>query len=236
MPGIVLRLRDVSKRFGAREALRGLSLELLRGEIVGLLGPNGSGKTTALRIAAGVLAFDHGVVEPKGRALRLGYLPEGVPLYDALRVDDMLDFVARAKGLHGDARTTAVDEAIAACDLTGWRARRVGQLSKGTRQRVGLAQAILGAPDLLLLDEATSGLDPLQAREARRKIRDGAASRGTIFSTHVLQEAAALCDRVVILRDGRVVAEHRPSAQGEAARAGELERVFLEALDGAGSR
>lgn len=236
MTEIVLRLRDVSKRFGTRDALRGLSLEIRRGEIVGLLGPNGSGKTTALRIAAGVLALDRGSTEPDTHSLRLGYLPEGVPLYDALRVDDTVDFAARAKGLRGPARRAAVDQAIEACDLDDWRAKRVAGLSKGTRQRVGLAQAILGAPDLLLLDEATSGLDPLQARAARRQIRAGAAGRGTILCTHILQEAAALCDRVVILCEGQVVAEHRPTAAGDAARAVELERVFLAALDGAETR
>ena len=161
--------------------------------------------------------------------------PEGAPLYDALRVDDMVGFAAGAKGLRGAARRAAVKAALAACDLDDWRERRVGQLSKGTRQRVGLAQALLGAPRLLLLDEATSGLDPLQARDARQRIRAEAEGRGTIFSTHVLGEAAALCTRVVILREGRVVAEHRPAADGAAARAAELEAVFLAALDAPGT-
>ncbi len=235
MSDTVLRLREVSKRYGRRDALQGVSLALERGEILGLLGPNGSGKTTALRIAAGVLAWDAGSVEWGGAIAPglegLGYLPEGAPLYDALRVDDMVDFAAGAKGLRGAGRRDAVDAALAACDLDAWRGRRVGQLSKGTRQRVGLAQALLGAPRLLLLDEATSGLDPLQAREARRRIRAGAEQRGTIFSTHVLGEAAALCSRVVILREGRIVAEHRPRVAEDAVRAAELEAVFLEALE-----
>jgi ABC-2 type transport system ATP-binding protein len=213
MPDTVLRLRQVTKRFGTRFALRGMDLEVARGAILGLLGPNGSGKTTALRIAAGVLACDGGAVEGGGAGLRLGYLPERVPLYDALRV--------------------ACNAVFEACDLEGWRHHPVGQLSKGTRQRVGLAQALLGSPDLLLLDEATSGLDPLQAREARRRIRRGCETRGTVFCTHVLHEAAALCTRVVIVRDGRVVAEHHWVAASDAARAAELEEVFLEAL-GAG--
>ncbi len=235
MSETVLQLRDVSKRFGSRAALRGLRLELERGEILGLLGPNGSGKTTALRIAAGVIACDAGTVEfdahAGGPVARLGYLPEGAPLYDALRVDDMVDFVAGAKGLRGAPRRETVERVLSDCNLHDWRAARVGQLSKGTRQRVGLAQALLGDPALLLLDEATSGLDPLQARQARQRIREGAAERGTIFSTHVLHEAAALCTRIVILRDGAVVAEHRPSAAADAARAAELERVFLAVLD-----
>ncbi len=239
MPETVLRLREVSKRYGRRPALRGVSLRLEQGEILGLVGPNGSGKTTALRIAAGVLACDGGAVEwggsPVPAAEGLGYLPEGAPLYDALRVDDMVGFAAGAKGLRGAARRAAVKAALAACDLDDWRERRVGQLSKGTRQRVGLAQALLGAPRLLLLDEATSGLDPLQARDARQRIRAEAEGRGTIFSTHVLGEAAALCTRVVILREGRVVAEHRPAADGAAARAAELEAVFLAALDAPGT-
>lgn len=222
----------MSKRYGARYALRALDLELARGEILGLLGPNGSGKSTALRIAAGVLGCDEGAVErPTGPAAhRLGYLPEGAPLYDALRVDDMVDFVARAKGLRGEEAHAAREVSLERCDLVPWRHRRVGQLSKGTRQRVGFAQALLGDPELLLLDEPTSGLDPLQTLTARELIRDGAERRATVLCTHVLHEAAALCSRVLILRDGELVAEHRPEAPDAGRRATALEAAFLDAL------
>ncbi len=231
MSEAVLRLRGVSKRYGTRAALTRLDLALRRGEVMGLLGPNGSGKSTALRIAAGVIGCDAGRVERgETRGVALGYLPEGAPLYEALRVDDMVEFATRAKGLRGERARQARDAVIARCDLAGWRSHRVAQLSKGTRQRVGFAQALVGDPDLLLLDEPTSGLDPLQALAARALIHDGAEQRATLLCTHVLHEAAALCTRILILRDGAVVAEHRPGESEAAARAVELERVFVAAL------
>ena len=231
MDDAVLCLRGVSKRFGARAALTGLDLELRRGDVTGLLGPNGSGKSTALRIAAGVTGCDAGRVE-RGETdgVALGYLPEGAPLYEALRVDDLVGFATRAKGLRGTAARDAREEVIERCDLVSWRSHRVAQLSKGTRQRVGFAQALVGDPDLLLLDEPTSGLDPLQSLAARDLIHDGANERATLLCTHVLHEAAALCTRVLILRDGAVVAEHCPGESEAAARAVALERVFVAAL------
>ena len=233
MSDAVLRLHGVSKRYGARTVLRGLDLELRPGDITGILGPNGSGKSTALRIAAGVIGCDAGHVERRrASGVALGYLPEGAPLYEALRVDDMVDFATRAKGLRGPAARSARDAVIERCDLEAWRSHRVAQLSKGTRQRVGFAQALVGDPDLLLLDEPTSGLDPLQAIAARDLIHRGANRRATLLCTHVLHEAAALCTRVLILRDGEVVAEHVPSEPAPAARAVALEEAFVAALRG----
>ncbi len=210
----VLKLQAIDKRFRRHRVLSDLNLTVTRGEIVGLLGPNGSGKTTTLRLAAGYLWPDSGRVflneqslTPESTALRqrIGYLPERIPLYDPLTVRQQLVFVARARGLRGAAVRSAVTEAAAAFDLEPVIARVVGRLSKGFRQRVGLAQALLGEPDLLLLDEPTSGLDPFQILEAREMIRRASAHRAVIVSTHIVQEISALCSRVVYLREGRLV-------------------------------
>jgi ABC-2 type transport system ATP-binding protein len=210
----VLALDGVGKRYRRRTVLAGLDLALARGEIVGLLGPNGSGKTTTLRIAAGYLWADTGTVrldgqefDPDRAALRarIGYLPERVPLYDPFTVEEYLAFVAAARGLRGRARDVAVARVVDAFELGTVRVRVIGRLSKGFRQRVGLAQALVGEPDVLLLDEPTNGLDPFQLQEARRMIRAAAGGRGVVFSTHILQEVAALCTRVVYLHEGRLV-------------------------------
>ncbi len=202
------------KSYGAQPVLRGVSFAVAPGEIVGLLGPNGCGKTTTLRLIAGFLTPDAGQVRVCGQVVgagslaarqRIGYLPEKPPLYDALRVHDYLDFVAAAKGLAGDARRRGVAAAMADFGLTQVTRKIIGTLSKGFRQRVGLAQATLGAPEVLLLDEATNGLDALQIVEARALIRAGAQGRAVIFCSHLMQEVAALCDRVLVLHDGRPV-------------------------------
>ncbi len=242
----VLKLRAIDKRFRRHRVLSDLNLTVTRGEIVGLLGPNGSGKTTTLRLAAGYLWPDSGRVflneqalTPESTALRqrIGYLPERIPLYDPLTVRQQLVFVARARGLRAAAVRSAVTEAAAAFDLEPVIARVVGRLSKGFRQRVGLAQALLGDPDLLLLDEPTSGLDPFQILEAREMIRRASAHRAVIVSTHIVQEISALCTRVVYLREGRLVelergvaaANHRLALIAAADEARVLEAV--SALD-----
>jgi len=232
-----LSLRGVHKRFGRREALRGIELAVNRGEIVGLLGPNGSGKTTALRIAAGLCAPDAGEVtlgafsgnaEVARRAI--GYLPERAPLYDALTVRRYLEFAARAKRIAGVNRSSAIGDVLTQCQLDTVAAERIGRLSKGFRQRVGFAQALLGDPALLLLDEATGGLDPLQAIAARTVLRRDAGRRAVLFSTHILREAEALCTRVVVLHEGRVAAHYAPAAPGATPALSPLERVFVDSV------
>ena len=205
---------DVHKRYGAQPVLRGVSFAVARGEIVGLLGPNGCGKTTTLRLIAGFLSPDAGAVRVCGETVgsgsltarrRIGYLPERPPLYDALRVRDYLDFVAAAKGLRGAGRQAGVERAMNDYALISVSRKIIGTLSKGYRQRVGLAQATLADPELLLLDEATNGLDALQIVEARALIRAGSQGRAVIFCSHLMQEVAALCDRVLVLHEGRPV-------------------------------
>jgi ABC-2 type transport system ATP-binding protein len=220
-----LELVGVEKSFGRSKVLRGLDLAVGRGEIVGLLGPNGSGKTTTLRLVAGALAPDRGTIRvcgldlasaPREARRRIGYLPERPPLYDALTVTEYLGFVAAAKGLRRSDAARAIAAATESFDLGLVRRRMLGRLSKGFRQRVGLAQACLGAPALLLLDEATSGLDPVQIVEARAFIRRGSAGRGVLLSSHIMQEIATLCTRVVVLHEGKVIAVERPVGESGA--------------------
>lgn len=206
----VIALQGVSKYFGSKRALDNIDFSVGEGEIVGLLGPNGSGKTTTLRLAAKYYEPDRGRVllsSGVGRRAHVGYLPEKAPLYDALSVVQYLEFVGRCKGLGGRRLRDGVDRALKAFDLQEVRSTAIGRLSKGFRQRVGLGQAILGDPAVLLLDEATNGLDPMQIIEARRMIREAAKGRAVIFSSHLMQEVQALCSRAVILRHGRLIAD-----------------------------
>jgi ABC-2 type transport system ATP-binding protein len=202
--------------FGGRPAVEDVSFEVAAGEVVGFLGPNGAGKTTTMRLLLGLLRPSAGAARIDGPC---GYLPEAFAAYDALSVRTYLRFLARAKGVPA----ADVDRVLGAVDLEALAGRPFGRLSKGQRQRVGLAQALLGSPAHHILDEPTQGLDPKQVVDARRVVRsladDGAA---VLLSTHLLAEAAAVCDRVVVVVGGRVVAEER--VPGDAA---ELEAKFL---------
>lgn len=210
----VIELSEVSREFNGRPAVQGLSLRLGRGAILGLLGPNGAGKTTALRMMAGVLPPSRGSIRLLGRALdqrrpglrrHLGYLPDSPPLYDDMAVTDYLTYVARLRGLtRGDAQRRCA-LVLDQCDLGAVARRRVGNLSRGYRQRVGLAQAVIHAPALLLLDEPTLGLDPVQVRGLRELIGGLRETHAIILSSHLLAEVQSLCDQVFILRDGRCV-------------------------------
>jgi len=210
----LLRVTDLTRRFGRHTALAGVDLTLARGEVLGLLGPNGAGKTTCLRILSGNLAPSSGRVEIAGRDLTrdpvgakrlLGYLPERPPLYQDLRVGEYLQFCARLHRVPRAEVRTAVAEALRRCGLEDLGRQPIARLSKGFRQRLGIAQAILHRPRLLILDEPTDGLDPVQIREVRGLVRELARDCGVIFSSHMLPEVQAVCDRVAILHQGRLV-------------------------------
>jgi ABC-2 type transport system ATP-binding protein len=215
----MISVRGVSRSFGRVKAVRSVSFEVGRGQVVGLLGANGAGKTTTIRMVTGFLPPDHGAVSVAGHdtmqesaAARraMGYLPEAAPAYGEMGVEDYLDYRGRLFGMRRRERRFAIEQAMGMCELTDVRARRVGQLSRGYRQRVGLAAAILHDPPVLVLDEPTSALDPRQIRHTRRLIRDLASKKTVLVSSHILPEVEQTCDRVVIMVRGRVRADARP--------------------------
>ncbi len=206
----------VTKRFGRITAVEDLSFRVDRGEVVGFLGPNGAGKTTTMRLLTGTLEPDEGQVAFDNRPIaeglreakgRVGYLPEANPLYDEMLVCDYLEFAAELRGLRGREARGAVGEAASETNLDDVFFRPVGELSKGYRQRVGLAAAILHQPEILILDEPTEGLDPNQRVEIRRLVSELGRERTVILSTHVMQEAEATCSRLIIVSRGRLVAD-----------------------------
>ena len=214
----LLRVRSLERRFGAKQALCGLDFGLASGDVLGLLGANGAGKTTCLRILSGDLAPSRGSVSIRGLDLarapvaarrHLGYLPERPPLYPEMRVDEYLQFCARLRRIPPGSVNRVVRRVKQRCGLEQTGHRLLGKLSKGYRQRAGLAQALIHEPDLVILDEPTDGLDPVQIREVRTLIRDLAPSCGVIVSSHALSEVQSVCNRVIILRDGAVLARRR---------------------------
>jgi ABC-2 type transport system ATP-binding protein len=196
-----------------------VSFDVEAGEILGFLGPNGAGKTTTMRVVTGFLPPTHGTVVVGGHDVvsaplavksQIGYLPEHVPLHHEMRVSEYLSFRAALKGVPHAKVGKAVDDAVEACIIGDVRSRVIGQLSKGYRQRVGLADALVSDPPILILDEPTIGLDPTQIREIRRLIRELGRERTVILSSHILPEVEAVCDRVVIISRGRLVGEGTP--------------------------
>lgn len=236
---VLLDARGLGRRYGAggggtAGGVRDVTLALRAGDVLGLLGLNGAGKSTTLRLLAGVLAPDAGSVTIAGHSLedaplearaRLGYLPDLPPLYPDMRVDDYLAHAARLRRLKGAALAAAVDRAVERCRLGDVRRRRIEVLSKGYRQRVGLAQALVHEPSVLLLDEPGSGLDPQQTEELRALVTDYGREHAVVLSTHLLHEAQSVCNRVAVVHEGRLVAER-------AADGAELETLFAELTRG----
>jgi ABC-2 type transport system ATP-binding protein len=214
----MIRVQDLTKTYGSVQALGGISFTLDEGEIVGLLGPNGAGKTTTIKILTGYLQPDAGEVTIGGydvltqtREVQrlLGYLPESAPLYAQLSVQNYLRMIANLRGIPSAEQVDYISEAVYSTNLHDHLNRPIGQLSKGYRQRVGLAQAILHRPKLLILDEPTIGLDPTQILDIRRLIQRLARHSTILFSTHILSEVEALCDRAIILLNGQIRADAR---------------------------
>jgi len=231
----MIRVEHLTKVFPGTVAVNDVSFEVAAGEIVGFLGPNGAGKTTTMRIICGYLAPTAGRVEVAGRDVvrdsrearrNIGYLPENCPLYPEMRVDDYLHFRGRLKGLSGRRLRERVAEVKELCGLSGRGRRIIGNLSKGYRQRVGLADALIADPPLLVLDEPTIGLDPNQVREVRSLIRGLAEQHTVLLSTHILTEVEMTCRRVVIINRGRIVAADETRALIEKVSS---PRVLLEA-------
>jgi|SRR5579862_3504921 len=234
----MIEVRDLSKRYGDLLAVDRVSFTAQKGEIVGFLGPNGAGKTTTMRIITGFLPATSGTVTVDGFDIfddahevrkRIGYLPENPPLYSDMTVTSYLEFVGRIKGVARAALPDAVERVVRRCGLTEVTRRVLGHLSKGFRQRVGLAQALIHEPGVLVLDEPTIGLDPRQIREIRSLVRELAGERTVILSTHILQEVMQICQKVVIISDGRVVVEDQIE---NLTRDMPLEEVFMRAIGG----
>ena len=231
----MITAEQLTKRFGSFTAIEDVSFEVGRGEIVGFLGPNGAGKSTTMRILAGVFPPTRGhatiagydVVRESLRArAAVGYFPERVSLYLDMTVLHYLTYVGELKGLRKDAARKAAVEAMESCALRPVARRLIGTLSKGFRQRVGIAQSLVGSPPILILDEPTAGLDPEQVADMRALIRDLKSDRTVILSTHVLSEVEVTCDRVIIIHRGRILAVDTPSNLNQRLR--QNAQVYLE--------
>lgn len=210
-----IQLNNISKSYGDRQVLHSVGFDIPKGEVVAFLGPNGAGKSTTMKIITGLLAAEEGTakvcgvdvsVDPMAVKRLIGYLPENNPLYPEMYVREYLEFAAGFYKFEGNVRQR-IDQLIEQTGLAQEQTKKIGQLSKGYRQRVGLAQALMHDPEVLILDEPTTGLDPNQLVEIRNFIRELGREKTVILSTHILQEAAAMCERTIIINEGRIVAD-----------------------------
>lgn len=232
-----LTVQSLTKTYGAQKALDGVSFSVRPGEILGFLGPNGAGKSTTLKIINGLIHPDSGTVNVCGKEVaqdpiytksKTGYLAEQNPLYPDMYVREFLEFMGRLSGLSGKGLRTRMAEMIALTGLEAEQHKKIAALSKGYKQRVGLAQAMLHNPEVLILDEPTSGLDPNQMLEIRNVIRDYGREKTLIFSSHILPEVQAIADRVIIIHKGRIVADRYVKEDAEAGADKVLVRVEFE--------
>lgn len=233
----MIEIQNLTKTYGSLTAVESLSLSVPKGQILGFLGPNGAGKSTTMRILTGYLSATGGSVtvdgldveeEPLAVKKKIGYLPESAPIYGDMLVYDYLLFIAGTRGITGKHLDESLMRAAKLCGIVEVMHRSVKTLSKGYRQRVGLALAMLDDPDVLILDEPTSGLDPNQIVEIRSIIKDIGREKTVIFSTHILSEAEATCDRVVIINKGKIVADGQADELKNALSGGVTVRILLE--------
>ena len=233
----MIKVENLTKAFGTKVAVDNISFTVDNGEVLGFLGPNGAGKSTTMRMVTGFLAptegrvmvGDHDMLADPVAAKRLiGYLPENAPSYEDMTVQGFLRFAAEMRGLADDERDAAVDKAIGTCQLEPVRHQSIETLSKGYRHRTCLAQSLVDDPDVLVLDEPTDGLDPNQKHEARQLIKRMGESKAIIFSTHILEEVDAACSRVIIIDQGKIVANDTPENLKKKTKSGKLEDLFRE--------
>src|SRR5207253_3615418 len=232
----MIEVANLSKRYGDRAAIRDVSFTAQTGQILGFLGPNGAGKTTTMRIITGFLPATSGTVRVEGFDVftqssevrrRIGYLPESPPLYNDMTAAGFLRFVARLKGMARGDLAGALDRVLETCGLTDVRDRLLGHLSTGYRQRVGPAQALIHDPPVLILDEPTIGLDPRQIIEVQDLIKSFGTKRTVVLSTHILAQVLEVCEKVVIINEGRIVLE---GVLEELTRTRKLDHVYLQAI------
>ena len=225
---IMIQADGLTHYYGPYPAIQDVSFSVRKGEILGFLGPNGAGKTTAMRIITGFMPPTRGKVSVDGYDVvekslearrRIGYLPETVPLYTEMSVYNYLKYMGTLRGMSPKAIKRRTDEVIGLCRLGDYRKTMIGKLSKGFRQRVGIAQAIIHEPEVLVLDEPTIGIDPIQVVETRRLIEDLGKSQTVVLSSHILPEVSMICERVLIIHEGRIVAEDTPKNLAEGLQA-----------------
>ena len=232
-----IRIENLTKKFGGQRAVDNISFEVKTGEILGFLGPNGAGKTTTMRIITNYLVAAEGEVYIGGKSIKdnaeelkkhIGYLPENNPLYPDMPVIDYLEFVAMIQGIPKEKITERIIEMVKICGLNSEKHKKIGELSRGYRQRVGLAQAMIHDPDILILDEPTSGLDPNQIAEIRKLIRELGREKTVILCSHILPEVEATCDRILIINRGKIVADGTPENLRKQAKGQEILMVRIE--------
>ncbi len=232
----MIEVEQLTKRYGTLKAIDGVSFRVEKGEILGFLGPNGAGKTTTMRILTCFLPATEGTARVAGYDVfnqpmevkrRIGYLPENPPLYNEMTVDSYLDFVAKIKGVDSGSRRRRIEEVKERVSIQGYSRTLIKNLSKGYKQRVGIAQALVHDPDVLILDEPTVGLDPNQIIEVRQLIKSLSGNHTIILSTHILPEVSMTCQRVVIIADGKIAAVDTPENLTRQLQGSD--RVYLEA-------
>lgn len=232
-----IRIEHLSKHYATQAAVNDISFEVGTGEILGFLGPNGAGKSTSMKMITGYLGIGGGDIFIGDKSVRqhsdeikkyIGYLPENNPLYLDMPIMDYLAFCARLQGVSSDKVADRIREMIRVCGLNAEKHKKIGELSKGYRQRVGLAQAMIHDPEILILDEPTTGLDPNQIVEIRRLIRDLGKAKTVILSTHILPEVEATCDRILIINKGKIVANGTAETLRQKASGSEILKVRIE--------
>lgn len=232
-----IKIENLSKHYGPQKAVDGISFEVKPGEVLGFLGPNGAGKSTTMKMITGFLSIGEGDIRIGGKSVReqsdllkrhIGYLPENNPLYLDMPVIDYLTFCGALQGMAAPDVQRRLREMISVCGLNAEKHKKIGELSKGYRQRVGLAQAMIHDPEILVLDEPTTGLDPNQIVEIRNLIRELGKAKTVVLSTHILPEVEATCDRILIINNGRIVANGTADALRKQATGQEVVRLRIE--------
>jgi ABC-2 type transport system ATP-binding protein len=234
---VAIDVKNITKRYGATLAVNNVSFQARKGEIVGFLGPNGAGKSTTIKMLTCYIVADGGQITIAGHDVleeslevrrNIGYLPENTPLYLDMRVQDYLTFVARVRQIPAGERRSRIDKVVVQTGIKSMLKKAIGHLSKGFRQRVGLAQALIHDPEILILDEPTSGLDPHQIIEIRQLIRELGREKLVLFSSHILQEISAICTRLLVIKDGELVANGSPEELLEASGSGRSYHVRIQ--------
>jgi ABC-2 type transport system ATP-binding protein len=237
----MIEIQHLSKRYGALTAVNDISFSVAAGQVLGFLGPNGAGKSTTMKMITGFLSPTSGSIsvcghdvdnEPLAAKACMGYLPEGAPSYGEMTVRGFLDFIAEVRGLSADKRRSRLDDVIARLHLNGVLEQMIETLSKGFKRRVGLAQALIHDPQVLILDEPTDGLDPNQKHEVRALINTMAKDKIIVISTHILEEVDAVCNRAIIIANGKILADDTPKGLAARAPSGRLDDVFRQITTG----